>query len=571
MSQFAFGTNQNLKFVIKNITNTFPKPRDIKVFELKIRPGQSVNLLNVPGVTEDSINASLFKGELKNKIQAGHITVTESNIELLQYDAAQKTFLQNAGVSVGLEPGTPLPSSGTNASAVSASDGANGWIVRQLTMNDITASAYSSQQVWYVDPVSGVDTNTGVSAPTALKTIKELDKRLRIMTLPIYEVHVLNDLPITDPIGLSPVLVQKNDGASKTEVEVYWYGQRTVVASGAFTANGTTSTPASNLAPTLTNSGVADWTTHLGKTLVVTSGASLGFITHILKNVGAGVARCNYWHNCTAWTPLGFPGSSPAAPPLSGDTYNIVTFTKAPRARTSTNGVRQYFNNFDFTDMVFFGSSASITSSSNSSAGISFISCKMDHKFSFSVHVAYFLWGCCIHNTNGTGMAPDRCRLNVTLCGFLNTSANGNAMSINYGSFANFGYNVMQNARVQIFAEAYVLIQNETGVFDSGSGFLVGAGCSLEVIGGKAVYGDGNVIGMELRVGSSIFISPGASALITITGTTELSVEAIANHIPPLVSGAVVPTALPCTTWAQWVANFSKSLVTAKGTKLVEV
>jgi hypothetical protein len=431
------------------------------------------------------------------------------------------------------------------------------------------SSLSSSQQVWYIDPVAGLDTNTGASSITALNTVKELERRLRVMTLPYYEVYVLNDLPTTDTIGLSPALVQKTDGGSSAEVVIYWYGQRTIVASGTFTANGTTSTPASNLRPTLTDSGVADWTPHIGRTVVVTSGASSGFITHIQTNVGAGVANCNYWHNCTAVTPSVFPGSSPAIPPLSGDSYNIVTFTKARRAKTTTNGVRQYFNNFDFTDMVYFGSSASLTSSSNSSAGMIFTSCKIDQRISLSVHVAYFFWGCSIYNTANNGITPDRTRLSITLCSVVNTVANGSFILINYGSFVNFSYNVVNNARVQLFAGSFALIQSEMGIFNSGSGILVGNGCTLE-ISGVPVYGNGNTIGLDMRVGASVSLASAAVPLMTLTGTTELNVEATANHIPPLVGGAVVPAALPCTTWAQWIANFNKSLLTAKGTRLVQ-
>jgi len=44
------------------------------------------------------------------------------------------------------------------------------------------SSVGASQSVWYVDPIAGLDTNTGVSAGTALQSCNELRRRLRMMT-----------------------------------------------------------------------------------------------------------------------------------------------------------------------------------------------------------------------------------------------------------------------------------------------------------------------------------------------------------------------------------------------------
>lgn len=63
----------------------------------------SRDLLQIPGVAESDIRSSLLKGELRNKILVGDITVECSDIDLLQFNTAHKLFLQNSGVVDGLE------------------------------------------------------------------------------------------------------------------------------------------------------------------------------------------------------------------------------------------------------------------------------------------------------------------------------------------------------------------------------------------------------------------------------------------------------------------------------------
>jgi hypothetical protein len=59
--------------------------------------------LQIPGVAEQDIRASLLKGELRHKILAGDIVVECSDIDLLQFNDDQKKFLQDAGIIKGLE------------------------------------------------------------------------------------------------------------------------------------------------------------------------------------------------------------------------------------------------------------------------------------------------------------------------------------------------------------------------------------------------------------------------------------------------------------------------------------
>ena len=99
-----YSTNPNC-FVVQNIT-TAPQ-KTLFVFQYPINWSCSRDLMAIPGVGPDDIRASLLKGELRNKILAGEIVITCSDIDLLQFNTAELTFLQGAGVVNGLQVGSP--------------------------------------------------------------------------------------------------------------------------------------------------------------------------------------------------------------------------------------------------------------------------------------------------------------------------------------------------------------------------------------------------------------------------------------------------------------------------------
>lgn len=100
MDQFAPYYKRYGCFVVRNITTDSNKT--IKIFNYPIGFGKTRDLLQIPGVAEADIRASLLKGELRHKILAGDIVVECSDIDLLQFNLSQKAFLQNAGISIGL-------------------------------------------------------------------------------------------------------------------------------------------------------------------------------------------------------------------------------------------------------------------------------------------------------------------------------------------------------------------------------------------------------------------------------------------------------------------------------------
>ena len=89
----------NTIFVVKNIA---PRGKTIKLFQVPIKNNCEYDLLAIKYVSEADIRHSLLKGDLNIKIKTGEIVITHSNIDLLQFDDAQKSFLMNAGVVDGL-------------------------------------------------------------------------------------------------------------------------------------------------------------------------------------------------------------------------------------------------------------------------------------------------------------------------------------------------------------------------------------------------------------------------------------------------------------------------------------
>src|SRR5208282_1352209 len=85
------------------IQNTSRQNKTITVFQYPINQWDTRDILQIPGVSEQDVRASLLKGELRHKILCGDIVVICSDIDLLQFNGNQKTFLQSAGITDGLQ------------------------------------------------------------------------------------------------------------------------------------------------------------------------------------------------------------------------------------------------------------------------------------------------------------------------------------------------------------------------------------------------------------------------------------------------------------------------------------
>ncbi len=101
MNEFAPYQKKYTKFIVKNICPD--RRKVISIFQYPILNGSTRDLLGIPGVAEADIRASLLKGELNHKLRAGDIVIVESDIDLLQFNLDQMYFLQESGISTGLQ------------------------------------------------------------------------------------------------------------------------------------------------------------------------------------------------------------------------------------------------------------------------------------------------------------------------------------------------------------------------------------------------------------------------------------------------------------------------------------
>lgn len=99
-SDTFFKKQTSIHFVVKNIS---PIRKKLTIFNYPIFWNQTRDLLAIPEISESDIRHSLIKGELSVKIRAKDLIIVSSDIDLLQFDDQQKSFLKEAGVSLGTE------------------------------------------------------------------------------------------------------------------------------------------------------------------------------------------------------------------------------------------------------------------------------------------------------------------------------------------------------------------------------------------------------------------------------------------------------------------------------------
>lgn len=102
-SEFAYSLKYNTHFIVRN-TCTY-RNKTIMIFNYPINYGDTRDLLQIPGVQEADIRASLLKGVLRHKLLCGDIQLVSSNIDLLQFSDKQRQFLYNYGFSKGVDVG----------------------------------------------------------------------------------------------------------------------------------------------------------------------------------------------------------------------------------------------------------------------------------------------------------------------------------------------------------------------------------------------------------------------------------------------------------------------------------
>ncbi len=89
MDSNAFLPSADIKFVVKNNSSM---NRSIKVFNTTIGPQNSLDLMKIPGVTEEDIRSELNKTYFKALFVGGSLVVIRSTIDFTTYDADHAAF-----------------------------------------------------------------------------------------------------------------------------------------------------------------------------------------------------------------------------------------------------------------------------------------------------------------------------------------------------------------------------------------------------------------------------------------------------------------------------------------------
>jgi hypothetical protein len=188
-----------------------------------------------------------------------------------------------------------------------------------ITLPTTTAAA---QAAWFVDPVSGSDSNDGATPGTALATLTQWAERVGQQAIHVaMVVTILSDLSAGDePMG--PINVASDGGLRIV-------GTPTKVATGLVVSAVTPADPANNIAwviQTAAPPGGVSWATHItaGRRILITSGPNAGAVAWPVKDVGSNAARCSW--PLTVDPNLGAFGQSQKAI-VAAATFDIETTT----------------------------------------------------------------------------------------------------------------------------------------------------------------------------------------------------------------------------------------------------
>ncbi len=383
MSQFATDLNQGLSFIVRN---NAPQGKSLKIFNVAIGNNQTLDLMKIPGISEDDIKASLVKGELGKKLNSNYLKVVSSTLNFDSSDSTYTSLLTSYGLSASTGgSGEGLVANVAALTSIITSnevDGAEREVSTLLqlfkldkssaaTVDNITVAAtdsgvgrwlriqssvpkWTNQQTWGVDTGVGNDENSGAdSVGNRLKTVSEIARRLAHFNFTDYTVNVIGTVAATDKPKFTGHILSGGSLTTATEVRMTFNGVRTPVAGfpggtiGTATATDVVTTPSTGLSQTMfTDAAVADWrpyadptSTSKSKLAVITSGPNAGLQAWTIfanpdsassvLNGGVNVnrVRTTNWMNDTLATINGTASKTAASAAvvasLSGQTYAL--------------------------------------------------------------------------------------------------------------------------------------------------------------------------------------------------------------------------------------------------------
>lgn len=409
-----------------------------------------------------------------------------------------------------------------------------------MSTGTTTLDVYQSTANWFIDPISGVDSNAGSSSGTALKTCKELARRLQGRISQPTTVTWLSDPGASDPIALS-LRSTWDYSLSASVPTLTLIGTQTTSRSSTITSAGADAVPATNTPTKVTDTNVSDWTSEVGSWVTFASVACI-----VAKNEGSGVARVSPFYNLTTFA----AGTAPS----SSASYAV----QAPMAVTAP--VRVAFDgSLDFKWMNFGTEDEQISclgslrflfcktsrASPATCADLTLVSCLptllgIPAAGSFPIAMN----GCLVLNGN---MSTTR-TLTLTRCLF-----QGRGLSVGGSSDTGFGL-------------GHTLI-SIVGFFDvSGTALAVARGGTAQLTG--TLFGSGNTTGVAVTTGGQVIVAAAVTPTLAASGS-ELIIDALVNVPTNLNTNAGTLGALPvvaadCSTWALWVSNHSRNAISYK-------
>jgi len=574
MSDFAPYTTDKVSFIIKNTTTD--RNKTISVFGCSILYNQTKDLMSLPGISESDIRDSLLKGELRNKLLYGDITIVFSNVELIQFSESQKTFLSTKGLTNGLSANfdsiinVPIHNYVNNLSeleALSVVDFDDNILVYVASVSDfyqldktsnlisdniavLTASEgkwvrklirhkkWSYQSNWYIDSIYGNDENDGYTSVTAIKTWKEFQLRVSYLATNM-NVYILNNM--------SEILKGNFEGYNGSWT-LNIIGVPTILET---LINTTFTDPVRSgvQAPgTMSSSNVSNFTPYDGKFLRA---------------------------NNTKWAPiLGISGgTNPVLPywtdnsfnttkPTNGTSIEILSLPEVESIIITVTSIKLIVSYLKFTTTNAFEAPYIIGSYFGR-----FICCDFACTFFNASDTYYFS---CMLSGSGSFIPFLTARF---ICGGSRRAIfHGNVGVAQFTGFIIYGASGVglefgnQN-------NSSIISQIDTtgtslgiGIFNSsGTGIKLGQGAKLSA---QSLFGSGNGgYGFEINYGADAWFASTPS----ITGTLgDLQFCGSSTAIPPLTAGASVPAAATLTTWSNFTSSPFNSRVMhyGNGTKM---
>jgi len=384
------------------------------------------------------------------------------------------------------------------------------------TTAPVAPFVWSTQTAWFIDPTNGSDTNSGLTAGTAIKTWAELRRRWLasggvVQTTGNCTVTLLGDLPVSDPCDMRGIWVKKGAAVVVTAAA------KTTLYSGTITAV-QARVLATNTDWAITSAGLpVSWTASgcVGKLCRIVGGARDGTTFWIKKDLGAKKATVSSPMTKTSAYPMG--NAVPTYPtPQVGDAIVVEDLVVIHTFRIAETGGDESFSDianrlvFDHIAASDFNEGMSAVFDCDMNIGLAFLNCDADVAFPApGGALQYFGCKCFPEGESGT-----RIWLYGGYSDFGGTIGVGSTcfadeFSVEGASFEIAGGNLQSNT-----SPASLGVLNSPSV-----GLLVRFGAVATILTGTQLWGGGNgTFGIVVESLSGLQYG---GAKPTITGTTN--------------------------------------------------